>query len=127
MLGVFQRYERDKQLTGIGRFSPIEVHDEAYRQIPVNLDLAEQNNLFDRIVAYTRQPDGQLTIGIDRPAIATEPLGFVAEFERLRQPVYPADFYRNQWLALRELAQQRGETDAVYLRQIAELVQQTGQ
>ena len=27
LLGIFLRYERDKQRTGIGRFSPIEVHD----------------------------------------------------------------------------------------------------
>jgi len=111
----------------VGRFSPIEVHDEAYRQIPVNLNQADQNKLFDRIMIYTRQPDGQLAIGIDRPANSAEPLDFIAEFDGLRQPVYPADFYRNQWLALSELAHQRGETDAVYLRQIAEFVQQTGQ
>ena len=127
LLGVFQRYERDKQLTGVGRFSPIDVHDEAYRQIPVNLNQADYNNLFDRIVVYTRQPDGQLTIGIDRPANPTEPLDFVAEFERLRQPIYPADFYKTQWLAISELARQRNETDTVYLRQITEFVQQTDQ
>jgi len=127
LLGVFQRYERDKQLTGVGRFSPIEVHDEAYGQIPVNLNRAAQNSLFDRIVAYTRQPDGQLAIGIDRSTNAQEPLAFVAEFERLRQPIYPADFYRKEWLALSELAQARGETDGTYLRQIAGFVAQTSQ
>ena len=126
LLGVFQRYERDKQLTGMGRFSPIGVHDEAYRQIPVNLNQADYNNLFDRIVVYTRQPDGQLTIGIDRPANPTEFLDFVAEFERLRQPIYPADFYKTQWLAISELARHRNETDTVYLRQITEFVQQAG-
>ena len=127
LLGVFQRFEGDKQRTGVGRFSPIDVHDEAYQQIPVNLSQADQNRLFDRIMVYTRQPDGQLATGIDRPANAAESLDFVAEFERLRQPVYPADFYHNQWLALSELARSRNETDAAYLRQITEFVQQTGQ
>ena len=36
-LGIFQRYEGEMSLYGVGRFSPLETHDEAYRQIPVNL------------------------------------------------------------------------------------------
>lgn len=31
LLGIFQRFEGDKQRTVVGRFSPINVHDEAYR------------------------------------------------------------------------------------------------
>lgn len=65
LLGVFQRYEGDKQRTGVGRFSPIQVHDEAYRQIPHKLAKADQQKRFDRIVVYSRKPDGQLSVGLD--------------------------------------------------------------
>ena len=50
LLGVFLRFEGDKQRTGVGRFSPIDVHDEAYQQIPLNLSQADQNKLLDRIM-----------------------------------------------------------------------------
>ena len=54
LLGVFQRFEADKQRTGVGRFSPIDVQDEAYQQIPINLTNANSDKLFDRIIVYTR-------------------------------------------------------------------------
>ena len=126
LLGVFQRYEADKQRTGVGRFSPIQVHDEAYRQIPHNLAKADEHKLFDRIVVYTRQPDGQLSIGIDRAGDSSEPLDFLAEFDRLRTPIFEPSFYQQQWLALRKLAQRRGEGDADFLMQLDEFVALSG-
>ena len=123
MLGIFLRYERDKQRTGIGRFSPIEVHDEAYRQIPLNLTKAAEERLFDRIVVYTRQANGQLQIGLDTADNKTAQINLTTDFERLRQPIFPRSFYHDQWLALSHLARQRGETDTPYVAQIAEFVQ----
>ena len=122
LLGVFQRFEGDKQRTGVGRFSPIEVHDEVYRQIPLNLANALQQHLFDRIAVYARTPSGDLLPGIDRATTDTEPIDFSAEFERLRTPLFDAAFYHQQWLALNALARQRGETDAAYLKQIDEFI-----
>ncbi len=124
LLGIFLRFERDKQRTGVGRFSPIEVHDEAYRQIPLNLAKAHTEQLFDRIAIYTRKSDGQLQIGLDQAGDNLKPIDFIAEFERLRQPIFDQPFYHDQWLVLGELARQRGETNGVYLNQIAEFVQQ---
>ncbi|WP_246859628.1 zeta toxin family protein [Spirosoma sp. KCTC 42546] len=123
LLGVFQRFESDKQRTGVGRFSPIAVHDEAYRQIPLNLAKAEDEKLFDRIVVYTRQPDGQLTMGLERTGDQLEPANFNREFDRLRQPIFDQIFYHQQWLALLELAQTRNETNDDYLKQIDAFVQ----
>lgn len=126
LLGVFQRYEGDKQRTGVGRFSPVQVHDEAYRQIPHNLAKADEQKLFDRIVVCTRQPDGQLSIGLHRAGDASEPIDILAEFDRLRTPIFEPPFYQQRWLSLRELAQRRGESDADFLMQLDELVAQTG-
>lgn len=124
LLGIFLRFERDKQRTGVGRFSPIEVHDEAYRQIPLNLAKASTEQLFHRISVYIRKPDGQLQIGIDQAGYPAEAIDFIAAFEQLRQPIFAKSFYYEQWLALGELARQRGETNEVYLNQITEFVQQ---
>lgn len=60
LLGIFERFEADKQRTGVGRFSPIAVHDEAYRQIPLNLAEADTEKLFDRLAVYTRIPATRL-------------------------------------------------------------------
>ena len=126
LLGVFQRFEADKQRTGVGRFSPIAVHDEAYRQIPLNLAKADAEKLFDRLVVYTREQTGQLIMGIDRLSDAVDPLDFLALFDQLRQPIFDDSFYGQQWLALRALAQSRGETDPAYLKPIGEFVAQFG-
>lgn len=124
MLGVFQRFESDKQRTGVGRFSPIDVHDEAYSQIPLNLARADTEALFDRIVVNTRRPDGELQIGLDRTSDRDEPVDFVAAFERLRQPVFEKSFYLNEWLVLKTLAEKRGETSEAYLRPITGFINQ---
>ncbi|MVM34290.1 hypothetical protein GO755_29940 [Spirosoma sp. HMF4905] len=122
LLGVFQRFESDKQRTGVGRFSPIDIHDEAYRQIPLNLAKADQDKLFNRIVIYTRKAGGQLEIGLERTNTNSKSIDFSSEFDYLRQPIFDTIFYQNQWLALSELAQNRGETDRVYLNHIKEFI-----
>ena len=127
LLGIFERFEADKQRTGVGRFSPIAVHDEAYRQIPLNLAQADTEKLFDRLIVYTRDQTGQLIAGIDRLSNATDPLDFSTAFDQLRQPIYDNSFYSQQWLALRTLAQSRGEADTTYLKPIDEFVAQFGQ
>lgn len=126
LLGVFQRFEGDKQRTGIGRFSPIEVHDEAYEQIPLNLNRACQERLVDRIVVYSRTTQSNITIGIDWDGLNSQPINFIDQFERLRVPLFDNEFYRQQWLALRELAQKRGETDETYCKQLDEFINSFG-
>lgn len=127
LLGVFQRFESDKKRTGVGRFSPIQVHDEAYRQIPLNLAKADAEHLFDCIVVYTRQPDGSLAAGLERTADATETVDVAAEFDSLRQPLFDTVYYHQQWLALRESAVQRAEPNADYRVQLDEFVALFGQ
>ncbi|WP_338868035.1 zeta toxin family protein [Spirosoma sp. SC4-14] len=121
-LGIFQRFEGDKQRTGIGRFSPVEVHDEAYRQIPVNLNRAQKEGLFDRIAIYTRLLTDGLTLTVNWLAHYKPEIDFISEFNRLRVPLLHNDFYRQQWLAIKLLAEKRGETNAGYLRLIDEFM-----
>lgn len=122
LLGIFQRFEGDKQRTGIGRFSPVDVHDEAYRQIPVNLSRAQREGLFDRIAIYTRLLTGGLTRTVDWLAQHKPEIDFITEVNKLRLPLFHNVFYRQQWLAIKLLAEKRGETNADYLRLIDEFI-----
>lgn len=120
LLGIFRRYEGELQLTGFGRFSAIAIHDEAYRQIPHNVQAAHAQQLFDRIVLYRRDKSGKLRVGftIDRDDENERPLDIPALFEQARQPIQPNSFYYQQWLEIARLARHRGETNADYLGQI---------
>lgn len=117
LLGIFQRFEGDKQRTGMGRFSSIETHDEAYRQIPVNLNQAYRQQLFDRMVIYTRGINGVMP-STSTTKMGTSYIDFEVEFEKLRIPQFDKTFYQKQWLVIQLIAHQRGETDATYLRQL---------
>ena len=126
-IGSYYRVGLSKQCTGVGRFSPIRVHDKAYRQIPLNFAKANAENLFDRIAVHIRRPNGQLQIGLDQTSDQAKPVDFSTEFEHLRQPIFDQLFYHQQWLALSELARQRGENNEAYLNQIDEFIGLFGQ
>ena len=126
LLGVFQRFESDKQRTGIGRFSPIDVHEEAYQEIPLNLNKAYQERLVDRIAVYTRTTQNNLIVGIDWAGENPQSINFSDEFERLRVPLFDNKFYHEQWLTLRELARKRGESDETYCKQLDEFIDSFG-
>ena len=120
LLGIFRRYEGELQLTGFGRFSAIAVHDEAYRQIPFNVQTAYDQRMFDRINLYGRDWAGRLGVDfkIHRDDENEMPLDILAMFRQARQQIQSNSFYRQQWQAIAELARQRGETNADYLAQI---------
>ncbi|MBC8155041.1 MAG: zeta toxin family protein [Bacteroidetes bacterium] len=126
LLGIFRRYEGELQLTGFGRFSAIAIHDEAYRQIPHNVQAAHAQQLFDRIVLYRRDKSGKLRVGftIDRDDESEMPPDTIDMFEQARQPIQPNSFYHQQWLEIAQLARQRGETNADYLGQIDGFIRQ---
>jgi predicted ABC-type ATPase len=50
--GVYRRYEEQKVRNGAGRFTPKEMHDEAYQGIPVTVERIEKEKLADRISIY---------------------------------------------------------------------------
>ena len=142
LLGIFQRYEDDFRKTGLGRFSKIETHDEAYQQIPVNLQTAVQKQWFDQLVIYTRTTDKPLSVNIDGRIFETPISGklkpfhtlkngvqegysdFETLFKEARQPINDKAFYHQQLQAISELARQRGETNADYLKQIDTFIRQ---
>lgn len=123
-LGVFQRYEWDWKKTGSGRFSNLDIHDEAYRQIPVNLNTALQHGWLDRIVLYCRDNQQALRSFFSTDREEREKVDFISEFDKARKPVYSKEYYYQRWLEIQEMARLRGENHAPYLLQIQQFIDQ---
>lgn len=122
LLGIFDCYERDMTLTGQERFSAIAVHDEAYHNIPANLQRAARELPVDRVVIYSRDLTNKTVVCL-ATAETNSPatVDFEATFAQIRQPQRGSAFYRTEYERLRQSAQQRSETNAVYLAQLTTL------
>jgi Zeta toxin len=117
-LGIYQRYEGEIEETGFGRFSALNTHDEAYKQMPVNIQQACEKCLFDKMTLYCRNANEELdTVGQwnFEGQLSLKVPNFQTLFNELRQPIYPRAYYQEQWLMIKEQAQKRGETDQNYL------------
>lgn len=122
LLGIFDRYERDMTLTGVGRFSAIAVHDEAFHNIPVNLNRAARELAVDRSVIYRRDLANELITCIDTADLTNlDTVDFSSLFAQVRQPQRDAAFYTEKYEALRQSAMNRGETNQAYLAQLTAL------
>jgi predicted ABC-type ATPase len=53
-LGIMQRYERQKQIVGAGRWTPPSAHDAAYINMPDTLSQIESSLPVDRVRVFTR-------------------------------------------------------------------------
>ncbi len=120
-LGIFQRYEGEMSLYGSGRFSPIATHDEAYRQIPVNVQQACQEQIFRKIAICCRSQNElvQVVYNVEKAGSDNIP-DFQSLFNQLRQPLRTASFYQEEWHKIDDKTRGRGETDLNYLAQISD-------
>lgn len=125
LLGIFDRYERDMTQTGIGRFSAITVHDEAFHNIPANLNRAARELAVDRFVVYRRDLANELVTCIDTADMTNlDKVDFNSLFAQVRQPQRDAAFYAAQYEGIRQSAIKRGETNQAYLAQLTALAGQ---
>ena len=125
LLGIFDRYERDMTQTGVGRFSAIAVHDEAFHNIPANLNRAARELAVDRFVVYRRDLANELVTCIDTVEMTNlDTVDFDSLFTQVRQPQRDAAFYSDKYEALLQSATQRGETNQAYLAQLTALAGQ---
>jgi UDP-N-acetylglucosamine kinase len=123
-LGIFQRYEGELIRTAQGRFSPLETHDEAYRQIPLNLDKAHNEKIFDELFIYKRDENGILILGFQHKYDQADYItneDFSTLFQKFRIPQYMPSFYLSEWIKIEQIALERGETDTDYLNHIIRL------
>lgn len=121
-LGIFQRYEGEMGAYGYGRFSPLPTHDEAYRQIPENLQMASEQQLFDQITVYCRDETDLV-----KPAHSSEMgevVDYIKLFDQIRQPQLSPALYSLKWRTLHQQALQRGETNPDHLRCITDFCTQ---
>ena len=121
-LGIFQRYEGEIGFYGYGRFSPLSSHNEAYQQIPVNLQKASEQQLFDQITVYCR--DETDTVKPAHSSEKGEMVNFTALFDQIRQPQLSSALYSQKWQTLHQQALQRGENNPDYLRYITDFCTQ---
>lgn len=124
-LGIYQRYEGELERDGWGRFSPLKTHDEAYRNIPVIVQRATNERLFDKLKIYQRTLDETLTIAhqVDfSPKFDENSYDFIVLFEKLREPLYSNEYYLQEWKEIKEKATDRGEKNPNYLNSIDDFI-----
>lgn len=127
LLGIFDRYERDITATNQGRFSAIAIHDEAYHNIPANLQRAARELPVDRIVVYRRNLANETVAYLDEDGLVfLDKVDFGKLFAQIRQPQRDTAFYRGEYERLVQSAQRRGETNATYLSELDALGKQIG-
>ena len=117
LLGIYWRYEGGKLRDGIGRFSPLKSHHQAFINIPVNLDKALQDSLFDSIAVYKRDLADELIPIFKTPQNIYDGFSFIDFFEKHRKPIRSRDWYHNQWQAIAQcvLARKWEDEDDSYL------------
>jgi UDP-N-acetylglucosamine kinase len=83
-LGILQRYQRQRQALGYGRYTTIDVHDAGYRGLLDTADAMDRNQLIDAVAVYRR--GGQLLYAnrIDRPSGWAAPPGTRSAIETER-------------------------------------------
>lgn len=121
-LGIFQRYEGEMSRYMYGRFSPLLTHDEAYQNIPANLQKASEQHLFDQITVYCR--DETDSVKLAHSSEMGENVDFVTLFNRIRQPQLSPEQYSPKWKTLHQQALKRGEINPNYLRYITDFCTQ---
>lgn len=107
---IFGRYERDRARDGFARYTEIQAHDAAYKQMPENLEHLVKEKLVDRVEVYNA--DGKQLHSFERDergewSQAPENIRSAVEQERER-PLEPAEqetkfFYDKYTLSLMEL------------------------
>lgn len=55
MAGIHRRYEEQKAAGGVGRWSSVQAHNDAYKGMPFTLEHIERNKLADRVEVYDRK------------------------------------------------------------------------
>ncbi len=121
-LGIPQRYEDEIALCGFGRFSDKKTHDEAYQNIPANLQKASEQQLFDQITVYCR--DETDSVKLAHSSEMGEDVDFLTLFNRIRQPQLSPEQYSQKWQMLHQQALKRGEINPTYLRYITDFCTQ---
>lgn len=117
LLGIFERYEGQIKDTGLGRFSPLSTHNEAFKALPENLKVCLEENLFDEIIIYKRT----LT---SLNGVKVKSVAEIKSQMKHRLPISNPDFYRNKFQNILEMAHARGCVDSNYLNQIDSIIQE---
>lgn len=110
LIGIFERYEYDKAQTGIGRFSPLSTHHEAFEKIPQNIQKASQDFPNIEIKVYNRI-NGYLPIRY----FHSEQSMLFTEWRNMSSLEFKEANNLERWDTMASLANARNESDKEYL------------
>jgi Zeta toxin len=117
ILGIFERYEGQFELTGFGRFSPLATHNEAFKALPQNLKTCLQEQLFDEIFIYKR-------ISLDLEGIRVISDSEIDCQMNHRLPISNPAFYKDKFENILQMARLRVCLDSVYLTSLESIIEQ---
>lgn len=117
ILGIFERYEGQFELTGFGRFSPLVTHDEAFKALPQNLKMCLQEQLFDEIFIYKRT-----SLGLE--GIKVNSVSDIDAQMKGRLPISNPAFYKDKFENILQMARMRVCLDSDYLTSLNSIIEQ---
>ena len=117
ILGIFERYERQIELTGTGRFSPITTHNEAFTALPKNLKICFQDQFFDEIFIYKRT-----SLGLE--GIKVNSVSDIDSQMKHRLPISNPLFYKDKFENILQMARMRVCLDSDYLTSLDSITEQ---
>lgn len=116
-MGIFERYEGQIKDTGLGRFSPLSTHNEAFKALPENLKVCLEEQLFGEIFIYKRS-----LIGLEGVKV-----NYVSDVNRQmkdRLPISTPVFYKDKFESILEMAYARGCLDSDYLTSLQSIIEE---
>ncbi len=116
LLGIFSRYEEEKRLSGFGRFSSPKIHEEAFKNLPANVQKLSDSVFMDRISIYTRSVNEEIRV-VESSELMDE-INWEDTINKCREYASYQE-YLTQWQKIENHALERNETDEEYLNEIA--------
>ena len=116
ILGIFERYEEQIELTGFGRFSPLATHNEAFEALPRNLKTCLQEQLFGEIFICKRTLTGLEGIKVNSVSDINHQL-------KDRLPISNPAFYKDKFENILQMALIRVCLDSDYLTSLESIIE----
>jgi UDP-N-acetylglucosamine kinase len=117
ILGIFERYEGEIKQTGLGRFSPLATHDEAFKALPKNLKTCFQEQLFDEIFIYKRTFKSLEGVKVNSISDISDQMNY-------RLPISNPAFYKDKFEDILQIALTRDCLDSEYLNSVNSRIEQ---
>lgn len=112
LLGIYQRFEAQKEFKGFGRMTPIESHNAAYTGILQTISRIESEKLFHSLQVYNRNHDLIYSNQIREHQYTRSPQVVQAMIQERKKPWSPEKWmeHRNGWKQVIQQMEKRKAT-----------------